>query len=86
MDDEYKLKLKKLKKNSFQLFDSDSKLINFNLENCYLKFGIENYNDKKISNIFYKFRSLNSYFIFTHSLSFYLVQSLAQSEILHQML
>ena len=59
MDDEYKLKLKKLKKNSFQLFDSDSKLINFNLENCYLKFGIENYNDKKILNIFIKKENTN---------------------------
>ena len=51
---DFKLKLKKIKKNNFHLFDNNNNLLLFNLENCYLKFGIENYNDNKILNIFIK--------------------------------
>ena len=34
---DFKLKLKKIKKNNFHLFDNNNNLLLFNLENCYLK-------------------------------------------------
>ena len=47
-----KLQLKKLNKTNSMIFDGAGQLIKINLNNVFLKFGIEKYNSKHILNIY----------------------------------
>ena len=47
-----KIKIKKLNNKSLLLFNTDNSMIKFTLNNVYLKFGIEKYNNNHILNIY----------------------------------
>jgi hypothetical protein len=47
-----KIKIKKLNNKSLLLFNTDNSIIKYTLNNVYLKFGIEKYNNNHILNIY----------------------------------